>query len=298
LWLAVLILAGWSGATAFIGRFRANQVSRVMAAIAPPDTFLLVAIGVTLLMAIAAALAGRRAYAGAAAMITAFLVGHQLYAWLYVHLPGRFVFPFSALGDGPRFALSRLGYAATLLVPMLIAWFATFQRDRTGWPPLTFRIGKLTETSRDFSIKTPVRPVWRELLGGYGFFCVVMFIVMQLNVGFRPIVNGTFWALLPAILVAAVGNAIAEEFVFRGLIQPAFIRAAGVGVGLWSQGVMFGLMHWGVSVGVLAALPVSLLIGLGSVVWGKTALDTQGLGYVVIAHAMIDVCVMSAFFIR
>jgi hypothetical protein len=56
-------------------------------------------------------------------------------------------------------------------------------------------------------------------------------------------------------------------------------------------------MHWGISVGVLAAFPVSMLIGLGSVAWGKAALDTEGLGYVIIAHTMIDICVMSAFFV-
>jgi hypothetical protein len=43
-------------------------------------------------------------------------------------------------------------------------------------------------------------------------------------------------------------------------------------------------MHWGLSVGVVAALPASLLIGLGSVAWGKYSLDTRGLGWVVIAH--------------
>ena len=56
-------------------------------------------------------------------------------------------------------------------------------------------------------------------------------------------------------------------------------------------------MHWGLSVGILAALPVSLLIGLGSVVWGKAALETRGLGWVVMAHFLVDVCVMAAFFV-
>ena len=50
----------------------------------------------------------------------------------------------------------------------------------------------------------------------------------------------------------------AEEIIFRGLIQPAFLRAGCIAAGLWIQGLMFGLMHCGMSVGVLAALPVSL----------------------------------------
>jgi hypothetical protein len=32
------------------------------------------------------------------------------------------------------------------------------------------------------------------------------------------------------------------------------------------------------------------------VAWGKYALDTRGLGWVVLAHAMIDVAVMGAYF--
>ena len=63
------------------------------------------------------------------------------------------------------------------------------------------------------------------------------------------------------------------------------------------EGAVFGLMHWGLSVGVLAALPTSLLIGLGSVAWGKYALDTRGLSWVIVAHALIDVAVMSAYFV-
>jgi membrane protease YdiL (CAAX protease family) len=179
---------------------------------------------------------------------------------------------------------------------MIAVWLLVFARDRGAWPSLPFRIGDLTVRVRSSS-KAPMQPIWRELVGGYGAVCLILFFVMQANVGFRPIVNGTLWPLLPAIVIAAIINALAEEVIFRGLVQPAFIRASGIAAGLWMQGLLFGLMHWGVSVGMLAALPVSLLIGLGSVYWGKTVLDTGGLGWVIIAHAMIDVCVMSAFFV-
>jgi hypothetical protein len=33
------------------------------------------------------------------------------------------------------------------------------------------------------------------------------------------------------------------------------------------------------------------------VVWGKLTVDTRGLGWAVVAHTMVDVCVMSAFFV-
>jgi hypothetical protein len=36
---------------------------------------------------------------------------------------------------------------------------------------------------------------------------------------------------------------------------------------------------------------------LDSVVWGKAAFETRGLGWVFVAHAMIDVAVMAAYFV-
>ena len=95
----------------------------------------------------------------------------------------------------------------------------------------------------------------------------------------------------------SAANAIAEEVVYRGFIQPAFIHYGGVGAGLWVQGLFFGLIHWGLSVGVLAALPTSLLIGVGSVVWGKAAYETRGLGWTIVAHFLIDLAIMAAYFV-
>jgi membrane protease YdiL (CAAX protease family) len=135
------------------------------------------------------------------------------------------------------------------------------------------------------------------LLSGYLLVVVLLFVLMQAGVGFRPLRSGVLPSLFLAILLSAVANSAAEELVFRGVLQPALIGVGGIAAGLWAQGALFGLVHWGTSVGVLAALPVSLGIGLGSVMWGKATLETGGLGWVCIAHAMIDVAVMSAYFV-
>jgi membrane protease YdiL (CAAX protease family) len=50
-------------------------------------------------------------------------------------------------------------------------------------------------------------------------------------------------------------------------------------------------------VGALAALPVSLAIALGSVVWGKAAYDTKGLAWPIAAHFLVDIAVMGAYFV-
>lgn len=297
LWLAGLALIGWVGAVAFIGRYRPHQVVRMLSLLAPRDVLFWGALALALGCAMLAIIAKRLTLSGAALVIAAFLFGHQIYAWLYPHIPARFDLPFLTNADALRFAVSRLGYGVCVVAPMLVAWRIVFGRDGAFWPPLRFGVGDLNVKGRDVSSKAALVPWWRPLIGGYGAFCLVFLVIMQANVGFKPVITGTLWPLLPGVLLAAAANATAEELIFRGVIQPAFIRAGGVAAGLWMQGLMFGLMHWGLSVGILAALPVSLLIGLGSVVWGKAALDTGGLGWVVIAHAMVDVGLMSAFFV-
>jgi membrane protease YdiL (CAAX protease family) len=294
--LVVLAVVGWVGAVAYLGRYRPNQVAQVLYAVASRETLFYGAIAVTLAAVVGLRLIHRRQLAGAALVIASFLVGHLAYAWLYQFMPARFAIPFDENSDAIGFALSRLCYGTGLAVPMVVAWWLAFGRGR-GWPRLTLGLGDFTVRSRDIQASAPAEPAWRALLTGYALFCLILLVVMQANVGFGPVRSGTLWLLMPAVLVAAFVNGFVEEFVFRGLVQPAFIRGGGLAAGLWVQGLLFGLMHWGMSVGVLAALPVSLLIGLGSVVWGKLTVDTGGLGWAVIAHAMVDICVMSAFFV-
>jgi membrane protease YdiL (CAAX protease family) len=304
--LAALAVIGWLGAAACLGAYRPNQISRVLNAVAPRQVLFYSALATAVAMAAGLAAMRRCELAGSALMIAAFLGGHLLYSWAYglirQFLPIGFNVPFGANADATGFLASRFTYAVALAGPMLLAWWIAYglrgRRDSPdGWPGLNFRIGNFRAACRDVSATAKPMSAGRMLVTDYAVFCVILLAIMQLNVGFDPILRGTLWPLLPAVLLAAFANALAEEVIFRGLVQPAFIRGGGVAAGLWMQGLLFGLMHWGVSVGVLAALPVSLLIGLGSVIWGKIALDTRGLGWVVIAHAMVDVSVMGAFFV-
>ena len=295
LWLAVLTASSWFGAVAFIGMFRQHQVARLLFAVAPGWTWYWGALAVAGLVVLYGFLRGRHALGAASLVVLAFLLGHLLYGYLQRWLP-EWRMPLGGIGDAARFAVLRLAYALALLILMLPAAMLAVRRARTpvrlalGW-------GDWSVEARDVIAKEAPEPWARKLLTGYMLFCLILFVVMQANVGFRPLISGTLWPLVPAILVAALGNALAEEVIFRGLIQPSFIAAGGVAAGLWMQGLLFGLMHWGLSVGILAALPVSLLIGLGSVIWGKAALETRGLGWVVAAHFLVDVCVMAAFFV-
>ena len=55
--------------------------------------------------------------------------------------------------------------------------------------------------------------------------------------------EGRLLALWWAVLAAALVNAAVEEIVYRGFLQPAFVRLGGIGPGLWTTGMMFGLLH-------------------------------------------------------
>jgi membrane protease YdiL (CAAX protease family) len=294
--LSVLTLVAWLGTTAFFGRYRPSEVARAIEAAIPGDAFSVILVVAVALVALGAVVR-RTKFASGAAIVAAFLAGNLLYEQLYVLSGLRFPIPLTQFSDALHFSAARLLWAVAALATTLPVWFATFGRQRNELASLTFRWGDWSVAARDFSSKQPPQRYGRMLLGGYLVVMLLLFLLMQASIGFRPIRSGLVIALLPGILVCAVANSLSEELLFRGVFQPAFMRVGGIAAGLWAQGAFFGLVHWGTSVGVLAALPVSLGIGLGSVMWGKATLETGGLGWVIVAHAMIDVAVMAAYFV-
>ena len=296
-WLAVLVLAAWLGSTAFVGAYRPTQVTRLLEALVPGRTMYGLACLLAVVIALGAARAARHELVGAAAIVAAFLAGHLVYAAIYPFLPGRVRVPFDVPADWAGFAAFRLGYAASILAVCLPVWWLVVARRHAARATLRFGWGDWSVRGRDLSARSRSESWARRIVTGYLGFTVVIFFVMQANVGFAPLRSPATPGFLPAVVAAALANAVAEELVFRGVLQPAFVRFGGLAAGIWMQGLLFGLVHWGNSVGVLAALPVSLMIGLGSVVWGKAAVETAGLGWVIIAHAMLDVGVMTAFFV-
>lgn len=295
--LALLTVVAWLGGTTFIGQFRRNQVAELIEALVPGERAFPVMLGAAALLAALGFILRRTRFASAATIVAGFLAGHLLYARLYSVLGLRIELPLETLVDGLYFAAARIVWAISVAAITIPLWYFTFGR-RPGEPRrLTLGWGDWSVAARDFSAKRPPERYKRMLFAGYLAFALILLVLLQFNVGFAPLRSGALVALLPAVLVCAAANAASEELIFRGVIQPAFIRVAGIAAGLWMQGALFGLMHWGTSVGVLAALPVSLGIGLGSVMWGKAALETRGLGWVVVAHALVDIAVMAAFFV-
>lgn len=291
--LAALGVPAWIGSVTFLGQYRPNQVSGVFTSVAGHMTWFWLSVGALLAIAGIAWWRGQRQVARSALVVVAFLLGNLVYRVVVPLIPTDFDIPFRGGHDLLGFVALRAAWGLSLCAAMLLVWRVAFG----GFGELALGAGTLSAAGRDTSAKRPPLPWVRQFLGGYGLFVIIMLVVLQGSVQFQPVRTGALWPALPGVLAAAVVNATSEEYVFRGLLMPAFMKAGGVGAGLWVQGAVFGLMHWGMSVGVLAALPVSLGIGFGSVLWGKAALDTRGMLWVCLAHAMIDVAVMAAYFV-
>jgi membrane protease YdiL (CAAX protease family) len=296
-WLVLIVLAAtaWLGGVGFLGQFRPTQVSRLVETIAPLEQVYWVSVALATVIALAAVVARRWALGWAAATVAVYLGGLYVSGFFFHYLPPGIEIPFTSTEHAWRFALSRLWFAGPIAIALAILWFCF--RKPLGAEDLALGIGNWLVRSRDVSAKEAPASWLAKLFGGYLLFVLLFAAFVQFPVGFAPILSGAILTLLPAILIAAAANAAAEEVIYRGFIQPAFISYAGAGAGLWVQGLFFGIIHWGLSVGVLAALPTSLLIGLGSVVWGKAAYETRGLSWTIVAHFMIDVAIMAAYFV-
>jgi membrane protease YdiL (CAAX protease family) len=294
-WLLLLVLtfAAITGAMAFIGEFRSTPISRALDAIVPLRIAYFSAIGLAAFALLTSASLRDRGAAYASAMTLAFLGGFSVYGYLHSMFRPDFDIPFRSMADAEGFALFRLLFGIGLAAPMLFVWLV-FSGRVHSW---ALGIENWGLPSRSFSAKETPSAVWRLLIGGYLIFVLIFGALMQSGASFEPIISGVVFTMIGAILLASIVNATVEEVVFRGLIQPSFVAAGGVAAGLWMTGLLFGLMHWGLTVGVLAALPVSLGLGFGSIVWGKITYETRGLGWAIVAHFMIDVAIMAAFFV-
>jgi membrane protease YdiL (CAAX protease family) len=293
--MVLLALAAWIGGIAWLAPYRPNQVSALFTALAPAACWYAAALAVPALL-LAAGLARRdRALGYAAGTVLAYVAGFFVSGLLFAAFPPSMEVPFRGASDLLGFVLFRLWFLLPLA--LMMGAVALLFRPREGEAAPRLGWGDWSVESRIFSAREKVAPWSRMLVGGYLVFVVLLAIMFQAGLGFAPVTEGRLLALWWAVLAAALVNAAVEEIVYRGFLQPAFIRLGGVGPGLWTTGMMFGLLHWGLSVGVLAALPTSLLIGLGSVAWGKAAYETRGLGWPIAAHFLIDVAVMAAYFV-
>jgi membrane protease YdiL (CAAX protease family) len=287
---ALLLVAAWVGFLAWIGPYVGSPVAAAILRVAPREAWLLTVAGV---LAVAGLLSWRTRQRGLAilsAMLLAYHLGTGLsvggYALLAMWVDT------SADAWALRFMVRRAVYGLAVCLPMALVWL--FLLRGVGAP---LRFGNWRVLTKASQREAPV--TWLRMLGAITLFGgATVFLMMQAAVSFEPIRSGQLIGWLPAILAVSLVNASAEEWIFRGFALPAAITAAGVARGVWLIGLWFGLHHWGLSVQILASLPGALLLGIGSVFFGKSVGETGGIGWAIAMHAVFDVAIFSAFYGR
>lgn len=146
---------------------------------------------------------------------------------------------------------------------------------------------------------------WRGATGSWRLrlvlWMLVVFLplafVMQASVNFMPIKSGNLWpAMLPLTLLALL-NALGEELVFRGLLLPSLTSLLRPNTALWLQGLFFGLHHWGSSPDPVSGLPMAIVLTVVGYIWGRSVLQTGGLGWAILTHMSLDCALMWAHFV-
>jgi len=98
-----------------------------------------------------------------------------------------------------------------------------------------------------------------------------------------PIRTGMPWLLAGAVF--AVGNAVMEEVIFRGVLQDALVSQVGQAAGVAIQAVVFGLGHArGYPPGEMGLV----LAGLYGLILGMLREWSGGLGAAIVAHVFAD----------
>jgi membrane protease YdiL (CAAX protease family) len=179
------------------------------------------------------------------------------------------------------------------LLPMSFVYFMT--KNKGHW--YFYKLGDWNIRTRLFKSGSP-HYTWRRIQLLYILFIIIpAFFIFQYTIAFEHILSAKFFFLLPAIIIMAFFNGVAEELIFRGFLLPVFSRFVGVGLGIVFQGILFGMFHWGSSPDLVSGFPMALLLSVIGIIAGKSVVETKGVGWAVFAHMMADFAIFSAIFI-
>ena len=122
-------------------------------------------------------------------------------------------------------------------------------------------------------------------------FAAITMIVMWVSL--KPDLDNIsqVWPLLPAILIASVINAAAEEFQFRSVLLSRLESVVKPGQIMWMSALFFASLHYltGQPSGPFGVLP-TLYLGW---VAAKSMLETRGFLYAFVLHTIADVVIFA-----
>jgi len=257
------------------------------------DYWILIFGGFFILTIAAAQINGNTGIRNLAAMCFAFSFGIGLSSYItdvWVFPAGNF--PIESYRDAGLLLYRRLFFLIPI-VPVLAAYFITSRKH--GKFPI--RLGDLSVKTTLF-FKKGSKNSWRTIIVRYWIFVIVpVTLLMQIPVGFEPILSGKIFVFVLPIFVLALFNAMAEDFFIQGFIVPNTVHALNPAIGIFIGGMFFGLLHWGASPDAISGLPQGLIIGFFAWMGAKAVVETGGIGMSVICHMGADVAIFSSNFI-
>ncbi len=198
--------------------------------------------------------------------------------------------PMESAADSISFLCQR----SFLLLPALAMMGGTWLVGRSA----SLHCLALGDWSASVGLTRGIDVTWRSLFVAWLVgFALPVFLLMQATVEFAPLSHEGFLALLIPLVGMSLLNGFVEELLFRGLLMPPIVACSGRTTGLWLQALFFGLHHWGASHAAIENLPAAVVVSLVAVVWGKSVLDTRGLGWAVVTHATVDFALFSSHFV-
>lgn len=289
---AGLLFATWVGINSVWGLTSARDtlVSSWLRAMLPLDVWVWVVGALLLATAVFAAAYRSMGLAAFVAMLGAYFVGVLVSRMGYAAIRPRGGIPIDEFTDVLNFTWER-SFILYPAIPMLVVYWLM----KPGGATYPFRFGNWNGSTR--LLREGERPKsWKAHMLEWALLVALpLAVVMQVSVGFAPMTSGRLFVFFLPVLYMAFFNAFSEEIIFRGLLQPSLIRYVGPGFGIWLQGIFFGIHHWGSS--PVPSFPIAVIIVFLGVIWGKSAYETRGLGWAVIAHMLVDFTFFSARFV-
>lgn len=170
------------------------------------------------------------------------------------------------------------------LVVSLAALLVLYLYDRVAFRTFfRFRLRTPDDTASTWPVLGPV------LLVAFSMGLIAM---MSFTVAAgKGTMNGTFFSLLPLVLVFAATNAWTEEILSRCVIVAGLSGKLPPSAICWISGVLFGVAHVrGTPSGVFGVITTGILGGL----LAKSVVDTRSLGWALLIHFFLDVIIFGA----
>ena len=148
----------------------------------------------------------------------------------------------------------------------------------------------------------PVRAIGLNPKPGEGWwligrnFAIVLPAVTVVAVGFQVVAGQGLSAAaalgaLPWAVGLAVANALVEELICRYGVLAALADRFGARTAIAASAVLFGGVHW---FGTPGQLPGVLLAGFLGWLLAKSVVETGGIGWALLLHALVDVPILTA----